>query len=89
MDEKVTSSIGIYLNGPKVTLGDIYKWLEKVQAFNIPMDHQIDDAVLGIYIQIPIDTLNTIECADHFADDIQHDVIIDIHTCKHNNKEKS
>lgn len=65
----------------KATLKDVRLWLEKVDAFNIPDDHVIEDGNLSIYINVHPSKVENILCGEHMAYQEYNDVIITTHEC--------
>lgn len=88
MAKKFESSIALYLTAATATLQDIYDWLEKVEQFNLPRDHKVEEIALSIYIDIPFNSISSIQCGEHIPQDgIFNDVLIATHDCTYSNKE--
>lgn len=65
----------------KATLKDVRLWLEKVDAFNIPDDHVIEDGNLSIYINVHPSKVENIECGNHIPPEQFNDILFVTHEC--------
>lgn len=68
-------------NGIQVRLGDIRKWMQEVDKFNLPNDHPIYDCTLALYLEIPQHNIIPSECMECSPDQANYDVLIVSHDC--------
>ena len=72
-----------------VRLGDIRKWLEEVDKFNLPNDYPIKYSHLSLNIEIPEHAITTSLCMACSPKNHNNDVLIITHTCPQQNTTNS